>query len=93
MNRIYKVIWNRVRGGYVVVGEHQVAKGKSAGGEDGAGGHIVRCIGFGEYGTGGCAGFFHPDYRKRGGLRRYQVGDKRKLYLYIRGGRLPDDLR
>lgn len=29
MNRIYKVIWNRVRGGYVVVGEHQVAKGKS----------------------------------------------------------------
>lgn len=31
MNRIYKVIWNRVRGGYVVVGEHQVAKGKSGG--------------------------------------------------------------
>lgn len=31
MNRIYKVIWNRVRGGYVVVGKHQVAKGKSGG--------------------------------------------------------------
>jgi hypothetical protein len=31
MNRIYKVIWNRVRGGYVVVGEHQVEKGKSGG--------------------------------------------------------------